>query len=53
MVASGQGQDYFSGKLEGRVYSDDGDVAAIPRRYPWPIGDLGVYAEEKHDVSRE
>ncbi len=28
MVASVQGQDYFSVKLEGRVYSDDGDVAA-------------------------
>jgi len=27
-VASAQGQDYFSKKLEGRVYSDDGDVAA-------------------------
>lgn len=28
IVASAQGQDYFSEKLEGRVYSDDGDVAA-------------------------
>ena len=28
MGASAQGQDYFSEKLEGRVYSDDGDVAA-------------------------
>ncbi len=28
MVVSAQGQDYFSKKLEGRVYSDDGDVAA-------------------------
>lgn len=28
MAASAQGQDFFSEKLEGRVYSDDGDVAA-------------------------
>lgn len=28
MAAWAQGQDYFSEKLEGRVYSDDGDVAA-------------------------
>lgn len=27
-VASAQGQDFFTEKLEGRVYSDDGDVAA-------------------------
>ncbi|SDE04864.1 CarboxypepD_reg-like domain-containing protein [Pricia antarctica] len=28
MAASAQGQDFFSEKMEGRVYSDDGDVAA-------------------------
>ncbi len=28
MAASAQGQDFFSEKLEGQVYSDDGDVAA-------------------------
>lgn len=27
-IASAQGQDAFSDRLEGRVYSDDGDVAA-------------------------
>lgn len=27
-VGTAQGQDFFSDKIEGRVYSDDGDVAA-------------------------